>query len=65
MIRTIYLSILSILACAALTFALSTSLGLEAGPLMIAGVITGLVVALVNIVTNIMNPVVRSGDKGE
>jgi uncharacterized membrane protein len=60
MIRTVYLSALSILACTALTFSLSVSFGLDAGPLMIAGIITGLVVALVNIVTNIMNPVIRS-----
>ena len=60
MIRTAYLSTLSILACTALIFSFSTSLGLDAGPIMIAGIITGLVVTLVNIVTNIMSPVISS-----
>ena len=62
MMRTAYLSILSILACAALIFSLSTVLDLDAAPLMMAGIITGLVVTVVNIVTNIMKPIDRSGD---
>ena len=63
MIRTAYLSILSILACTALIFSLSTVLDLDAGPLMIAGIITGLVVTVVNIVTNSLSPVVRPSDQ--
>jgi hypothetical protein len=63
MIRTAYLSVLSILACTALTFSLSTVLNLDPGPLMIAGVITGLVVTVVNVVTNVLSPVNRPTDQ--
>jgi len=60
MIRTIYLSTLTTLACAGFIFSLSTALGLNAGPIVLAAITTGLVVSLVNVVANIMNPVIGS-----
>jgi len=63
MIRTIYLSILTTMACGGLIFSLSTSMDLNAAPIVLAAITTGLIVTLVNVVSNTLYTLKNSKDK--